>query len=298
MRKLSWIIGLVLVAVVVAGVYLLWPRPGPRQILERMQATIRNAEALYIEGEYVFSEPTYSEIDVAKTGMYKAVRQLRVAYQSPNRIYFYTRYEEGALLEAACDGQNAYLRNPPLKQVVKSPAPENLRKVRVPEARDYGALFAWPSLMLDIWSFLQEAFDLADPKSVRTGLPAGSDWLASLDHPVGTWVLTVNSRDETASALVLWVDKDTYLPRQAAMEVRGWDDSHPGIEGETVLMTHLQTWEHVLINEPIPEEIFSMELPEDVQIIEVHSVEEMGPAWDEVMARQIEGLRGASASGD
>ena len=151
-----------------------------------------------------------------------------------------------------------------------------------------------PAGGVDIFTFAEKSFDLTDVKSARFGLPKGSDWLASLDRPAGTWVVTVEWRKEDASSLVLWIDKDTYLPRQAAIESRGWDELASGIGAEPVLMTHLLIYERVAIDEPIAEATFSMALPEDTEVIEVDSIEEIEPARQKALEDHVQRLRQSS----
>ncbi len=297
MRKLNWIIVVALVPIMVGGTYLLWVHVAPRDVLGQMLARFRTADTIQVEGEYFFDMPIFAALAVAlapdKPGQADKLKQrFQAAYQSPNRMYFRTGDEEKAIVEAACDGENTYLRTIPLEQVFKSPAPEDLQKVRA--QTDMDKYVPGPSGGVDVFTFAEKGFDLTDVKSARFGLSKGSDWLASLDRPPGTWVVTVEWRNEDASSLVLWIDKGTYLPRQAAIESRGLEEFASGIGAEPVLMRHLLIYERVAIDEPIAEATFSMALPEDTEVIEVDSIQDIEPARQKALEERVQRLRQSS----
>jgi len=295
-RKLKWIIVVALVPVVV-GTYLLWVHVAPPAVLGQMLARFRTADTIQVEGEYFFDMPIFAALAAAlapdKPGQADDLKdRFQAAYQSPNRVYFRLGDEEKAIVEAACDGENMYLRTIPLEQVFKSPASEDLQKLRA--QTDMDKYVPGPSGGVDLFIFAEKGFELTDVKSARFGLPKGSEWLASLNRPPGTWVVTVEWRNEDASSLVLWIDKDTYLPRQAAIESRGLEEFASGIGAEPVLMTHLLIYERVAIGEPIAEATFSMALPEDTEVIEVDSIEQIEPARQKALKDRIQRLRQSS----
>ncbi len=286
MRKLSWIIGLVLIAVVVATGYLLWPRPSPREILERMVSQFQNAQTIQVDTVYTLEFPMLFDIlgVMAEGGDSELGDRLQVVYQSPRRVSCVLGNEEDPIYERVCDGQNLYVRTPLINNAFKSPLPKDMD-----EEAFVKEFVSGPGCGIDLVAFSEEGFNLAQIKSVQAGLPRDNDWFASLAQPQGTWVLTVTTENEAISPFVLWVDRHSYLPRQAAVQVSSewWegegDRPSPEQVYTQVLSTHVIVYGRVSIDRPIPEDAFAFYCPEDVEIIEVESLKDMDKAMREAI---------------
>lgn len=273
--------------------------PAPREILERMLAAYKGAQTYQSEGRYTINNimPAVGMETTAAVGA-------KVTYETPNMVY--AEYTARGSVKYICDGEHLYMAMGLSDRVPKAPAPSHLALLRE-------ALWVGLPVPMGLCQFM--GLQLIDGKSdvnriraVQSGFDQTNEWLTSLQQPANTWVLTVTR--EVGPSVVLWIGRESYLVRQAAMEMSGEeimtefrtqlaqeeDAGHGGsmsAHSPDITMQMMMAWEMTVLNEPVPEGTFVYELPEGMQLVEVDSTQDML----EVLRSGVARFEGKSVAG-
>ncbi len=251
--------------------------PAPGILLRKMLAAYQGATTYQSEGR----DTVWTTMPGMKMEMDSPTK---VIYQAPNLLcldsglgMYQQRY--------VSDGEHLYRESGMMNQVFKAPAPESLEElvqgVRLPMMAEAYDTEVSSALRFD--QLIGGAFDLKRVKSVRPGCDRNNEWLASLAESPNTWALTLTM--EEGPPAVLWIDRDSHVLCQTAIELTG-EDMMPGGEEEVgtlaqyfqdMTMRVLMVRGKTAIDEPVAEEVFAYQPPAGYQVVEGSESSSVGP---------------------
>ncbi len=260
--------------------------PPPRKILEAMLAAYEGAQTYQSEGKYI----THTLMPAMGTEMIMTMTH-KSAYQVPNLWYVECR-PGMAGYQSVCDGKHFYLERGVSGSVARAPAPPDMAGLRESRSGAWMDMFAESAFMetFDFTLLVEGEFDWSRVTSIETGLDRSNQWLSSLTNPRNTWALTLTM--EASPPVVLWIDRQTHLLRQAASEMSGeemmgglmedlGEEDTAGLEAgmldyfRGMKLQMLGSWDVVTVDKPVPEGTFVYEPPAGVEVVEVDSIGEL-----------------------
>lgn len=207
-----------------------------------------------------------------------------MAYQKPNRYFFVASQGEQSL-RVVCDGTHFFVEEPASKLVVRGPAPDSLAQL--------SKLVSSSPYMVTDFSFAELIFiplktgeaSAEDVRKATAGVPSGSEWLAKLTSPKGSVPITLILQpegEELSVPLVLWIDPDTALVSQAALDINAetlqamakqeGSGSPEGTPEMSLAVAVTVTYQ--AIDQPLDDAVFQYRPPEGYERTDAASVSE------------------------